>query len=183
MLGRRQRSHSWHGCIGPTVIATVTAVASLPVRADDVAEIHQMLDSVEQAWAQHDIDRLGAQYADDLLLIVSRDDHPDGALVADRTEALAGVQKFWQTTGIRSHRFIDRDITVNGDFAEIRLTAADRFPDHRQSTSHVFAYALERDRTWQMCFGMPGIAREVVFVTGVSGNASTPMALAIHVQT
>ena len=55
--------------------------------------LHQLLDQIEQAWQQHDINSLTGMYSDKAFLLISNT--PKGALVLNRAQALKSISSYW----------------------------------------------------------------------------------------
>lgn len=153
-------------------VCAVLLSGSAASRADDVEDLHKLLDGVENAWDRQDLDALGECYTDEgMLVIVDPQTRPEGAVVTTKPQALAAIAKVWERHQLRSHRFVERDIDVKGDVAWLRLTIADRFRGRDYRTVRVLAVVLRREGRWKMCFGMPLFVRPVVVVTAVDPDS------------
>jgi C-terminal peptidase prc len=148
---------------------TTTAFAGAATQpADPTQGVRALLDRVEQAWDQRDVEALRACYADEgYLAIVAPPGREEGALVATKDRALAMITDTWKKNPPTAHRFTQRDIYARGDFAWLRLAIADRFEGQPDRTTRVAALAVRRGETWQMCFAMPLLVRPVVLVAEV----------------
>lgn len=139
---------------------------------DPIQEVNQLLDRVEKAYEVHDAQALADQYSPEGLLVIMQ--RPQGVLVLNRQEALAGIPQVWGQ--IESHRFVSRDIMPLGDLALMRVQIADRCTDGRNQTTDFLMIAVQRESTWKMCFGMELFVRPVVMVTGFTGDSSAQKA-------
>jgi C-terminal peptidase prc len=149
---------------------TCAAVLSPPtaVQADDVEEVHKLLDRIEQAWDRQDIEVYRQCLYEDVLTIRSvLNGLEEGAWVFNKEEGVERIAGLWKRAGLK-RRFVGRDISVQGDVAWMRVTVADRATGRRYATGEFLALALRRDGAWKMCFSMPLFVRTGVVVTEVS---------------
>jgi len=153
------------------VACTCTAAFSPPSagQADDVEEVHQLLDRIEKAWIEQDRDALEQVcYDDDLLVIRSvLSGSKEGAYVLLKRGYVDRIAGLWKRAGLK-RRFTGRDISVHGDVAWMQLSVADRATGRRYSTGEFLALAVRREGAWKLCFSMhPLFVRQAVLVTEV----------------
>jgi ketosteroid isomerase-like protein len=151
------------------LLTTWLCLAAMPVAAQANQEeaVNQLLNRIEQAWDNRDIAALGACYSDvGMLVITAPPGRPEGAWIGGKQQALEGIAKAWGE--IESHRFVEREIAGDADFAWMVLCIADKVSGKGLRTTRVAAIAMRQGNEWKMCFGMPLIARLGVFVTSVA---------------
>jgi C-terminal peptidase prc len=142
--------------------------------ADDVAAVNAMLDNIQKAHKSHDIELLGAQYDENILLV---GDHPDaskGAFFLQRDQILMAIQnQTWRAAGLVTRTISKRRIAVRNDLAFIRMVIKDQFKNGKTDSSEQLVVAVKRDSKWRACFAMPAIMEARILVASVeSGSAA-----------
>lgn len=141
-------------------------------RADPVEEVHELLDRIERAWEQKDLDALDRDCLDDDMLTIRsvQDGLEEGAWVFDRQADLDRIAGIMERAKLKC-QVVGREISVQGDIAWMRLTVAFRASGRRYAAGRMLALALRRDGAWKWSFSMPLFVRSAVVVTEVSGGS------------
>ncbi|HOD81935.1 MAG: hypothetical protein BWX88_00068 [Planctomycetes bacterium ADurb.Bin126] len=168
--------------------AILVAVLGLPgvAPAEDkegAAGVEQLLDRIEKAHAEHDLKLLDEQCLDkDALTIVEVGPSEDRkALVVPRDRVLGMVEELaWKQKGLVSRRKTQRDITVTGSLAWMRVTTVDRYKAGAMAEFRDLYAAYRRDGTWRICLAMPDLFRPAMLVAqGDAGLESGDVVIAV----
>lgn len=153
-----------------TLIATCPTIGG--VSADDVAAVNAMLDSIQKAHKSRDIELLGAQYDEGILLVGNHPDAAKGAFVLQRDQVLMGTQnQTWRAAGLLSRTVTKRRIAVRNDLAFIRMVVNDQSKSGKTDSSEQLVIAVKRNSRWRACFAMPAIAEARILVASVESGS------------
>jgi carboxyl-terminal processing protease len=142
--------------VGPMLVCVPCSFAA------DVDDVHQMLDSIEQAWVKHDLQALAGQCHPQLLAVLSRPGTAAGAIVMNRDQVLAQIAEFWGS--VASHQFLEREISIDNGIAWMQLTVADRMSDRSSHLGYVLNAAVKVGGDWKMCTTLPRFFQAVQIV-------------------
>ncbi|MBN2216996.1 MAG: PDZ domain-containing protein [Pirellulales bacterium] len=148
-----------------TVFATSLAGAN-----GDVEAVGQLLDQIEEAWTSHDLAALEKNVAEQgFLALASRPGDPAGPWVGRKAETIAMVGKLWSK--VVRHEFVEREISIHGNAAFMRLGIADKLADGQRRFGRTWQIAVKEGDAWRMCFVMPEIASIVGIVEDVLSDS------------
>lgn len=133
--------------------------------AGDRDAVNAVFDSIEKAHESRNIELLGAQYSDELLLI---GENAGSSFSVDKAKTLAAVRdRLWKSADLLTRKVTGRRIAVRNDLAILRAGIVDSYKDGRTESSEQYVLCVKRDSRWTVCFGMPALMHAEAVVKAV----------------
>lgn len=121
--------------------------------ADDVRQIHHILDVFEDAYIEEDVGMLGDILSDSGYIMVSRNrDDPENARIHHKEQLLSGMRHMFTVVDYLEHSHSDRSIEFHGPVAVVESVLSERMKDGSRRQQNSYHICARENGTWKVVF-------------------------------